>query len=195
MAPTLDNDQHLLLQSMLLSGRYTGLQIVNMVKCSERSVRSARSNLQNFGSTRAPNNGAGRHQKMTAIMIEVLCEHLEKNPITIQSELPSFVEETSVIKISACRIVEALSSVGWSTNVAPEQQQEPHDPSVDSASNLGNDYDSEGSPGHVDKKGVTRGKGAKARVRRRLGELRSYSTQGWGFRYRRKILLLNASKP
>jgi transposase len=188
MAPNLDNAKHLLLQSMLVSGRYSASQIANTVKCSARTVRHAHSNLQDFGSTKAPENSGRRLQKITPAMTEGMCKHLEKNPTMLQSELVEFVEETFGIRVFSRRIVvEALSSVGW---VAKVGREEPIDTSVDGATNIGDDCDST-SPAGLDKADhVTKPKGQKARrVRRHGSELRAYSTQGWGLRYRRRIKL------
>jgi transposase len=187
MAPTLDNAKHLLLQSMLVSGRYSASQIANTVKCSVRTVSHAHSNLQDFGLTKAPENNGRRLKKITPAMTEEMCKHLEKNPTMLQSELFEFVEETYGIRVHSSRIEEALSSVGW---VAKLGREEPIDASVDGATNIGDDCDST-SPAGLDKADhVTKPKGQKAkRVRRQGSELRAYSTQGWGLRYRQRIKL------
>jgi transposase len=103
MAPNLNNAKHTLLQSMLVSGRYSQSQIANTVKCSERTVRRIHLNLQDFSSTKAPENSGGCPQKITLTMTREICKHLEKNPTMYQSELVEFVEETFGIRVSRVR--------------------------------------------------------------------------------------------
>jgi hypothetical protein len=97
---------------------------------------------------------------------------------------------------SSRRVVEVLSSVGWVAKVDIERQEEPIDASMDSATNMGGDCDSN-SPACLDTADrVTKRKGRKAGgVRRRGSELRAYSTQGWGLRYRRRIKLQKTLEP
>jgi transposase len=80
MAPNLTAIQHGLLQGMLLEATISDAEVAATVECSERSVRSARSNLLHFGSTRAPSNGGGRPAKITPPMKAALREHLLEKP-------------------------------------------------------------------------------------------------------------------
>jgi hypothetical protein len=80
--------------------------------------------------------------------------------------------------------------------VGIERREEPIDTSADSATNMGGDCDSN-SPACLDTADrVTKRKGRKAGgVRRRGSELRAYSTQGWGLRYRQRIKLQKTLEP
>ncbi|CDM38403.1 Probable transposable element [Penicillium roqueforti FM164] len=49
--------------------------IAAAAECSPRSVTTIRSNLRQFGDTRAPSIGAGRPHSITPLMLEALCDH------------------------------------------------------------------------------------------------------------------------
>jgi hypothetical protein len=80
MAPNLTAIQHGLLQGMLLEATISDTEVTATIECSKRSVRSARSNLLHFGSTRAPSNGGGCPAKITPPMKAALREHLLEKP-------------------------------------------------------------------------------------------------------------------
>jgi hypothetical protein len=76
MAPNLAASQHELIRDMILSNVLTTAQMADVAGCSDRSIRHIRSNLECFGTTRAPFNGVGRPRSITPPMLRALCEHL-----------------------------------------------------------------------------------------------------------------------
>lgn len=58
MAPNFADSQHNIIRDMLLSKRLNNVQIAKVASCSERLVKTIRSNLRCFGTTRAPPNGS-----------------------------------------------------------------------------------------------------------------------------------------
>jgi hypothetical protein len=42
----------------------------------ERSIKSTRSNIRDYGTTKARSNGGGRSRSVPPLMIDALCEHL-----------------------------------------------------------------------------------------------------------------------
>ena len=124
MAPNLTTIQHGLLQGMLLETTITDAEIATTVECSERSVRSARSNLLHFGSTKAPSNGGGRPAKITPPMKAALREHLLEKPTLYQEEMVAFLEEKFGIQVARSSVGHVLKSMGWSKKKARHVAQE-----------------------------------------------------------------------
>ena len=77
MAPNLAKSQTELVGDMIISDLpFTNLEIAKAAGCSTRSIQSIRSNIQHFGSIKAPSNGGGRNRDIIPSMLDALCEHL-----------------------------------------------------------------------------------------------------------------------
>lgn len=124
MAPTLSTNQHDLLQAMLLEATISDAEIATTVECSERSVRSARSNLLHFGYTRAPSNGGGRPAKITSPMKAALQEQLLQKPTLYQEEMVTFLKEKFGVQVARSSVGQVLKSMGWSKKKARHVAQE-----------------------------------------------------------------------
>lgn len=79
MAPNLAASTHALIQDMILDD-FTGAQIARVASYRPSSVRRIRSNLECFGSTKAPSNGVGRPRIVTPLMLTALCSRLADKP-------------------------------------------------------------------------------------------------------------------
>jgi len=124
MALNLTTIQHSLLQGMLLEATISDAEIAATVECSERLVRSARSNLLHFGSTRAPSNGGGRLAKITPPMKAALREHLLEKPTLYEEEMVAFLKEMFKVQVARSSIGQVLKSMGWSKKKARYVAQE-----------------------------------------------------------------------
>jgi len=124
MAPNLSATQHDLLRGMLLETTISDADIAATVECSERSVRSARSNLLLFGSTRAPSNGGGRPAKITPPMKAALQEQLLEKPTLYQEEMVAFLKEKFGVQVARSSVGQVLNSMGWSKKNARHVAQE-----------------------------------------------------------------------
>jgi len=91
MAPNLAESQHALTYDMVISGTLTARQMANVAGCSRRTIHSHRSNMQYFGSTRAPPDGAGRRRSVTPSMLEALKDHLLEKPGQTLDEMAQFM--------------------------------------------------------------------------------------------------------
>jgi hypothetical protein len=76
---------------MILSKSLTTAQIADAAECSARSVTTIRSNLRQFGDTRAPSIRAGRPRSITPLMLEALCDHLLEKPGLYLDEMALFL--------------------------------------------------------------------------------------------------------
>jgi transposase len=118
MAPNLPPSQHEQIRDMILSKSLTPTQMAEVAGCSERSTRAIRSNLQFFGTTKAPPNGVGRPRSITPPMLEALCEHLVEKPDLYQDEMVVFLWDEFQILVTTFSIGRALASIGWSKKAA-----------------------------------------------------------------------------
>jgi transposase len=118
MAPNLTRIQHDLLQGMLLETTISDAETAATVECSERSVRSAHSNLLHFGSTKAPSNGGGRPAKITPLMKAALREHLLEKPTLYQEDMVTFLEEKFGVQVARSSVGQVPDSIGWSKKKA-----------------------------------------------------------------------------
>ncbi|GAB7336899.1 hypothetical protein MBLNU13_g01178t1, partial [Cladosporium sp. NU13] len=109
---------------MLLETTISDADIAATVECSERSVRSARSNLLFFGSTRAPSNGGGRPAKITPPMKAALQEQLLEKPTLYQEEMVAFLKEEFGVQVARSSVGQVLNSMGWSKKNARHVAQE-----------------------------------------------------------------------
>jgi transposase len=113
MAPNLAESQHALIHDMIVSGTLSTAQMANVAGCSKRSIKSIRSNMRYFGSTRAPPNGAGRRRSVTPLMLQALQEYLLETPGQTLDEMTLFPWDEFRVVISPMSISMALKSIGW----------------------------------------------------------------------------------
>jgi hypothetical protein len=89
--------------------------------CSKRSIKSIRSNLRCFGTTKAPPNGSGRRRSITPPtggMLQALQQHLLEKPGLYLDEMALFLWDEFEAVVTAMSISRALKSIGWSKKVA-----------------------------------------------------------------------------
>jgi len=60
MAPNLAASQYAIIHDMIVSGTLSAAQMADVAGCSKRSIKSIRSNLRCFGTTKASPNGSGQ---------------------------------------------------------------------------------------------------------------------------------------
>jgi transposase len=124
MAPNLGISQHAFIRDMILSKSLTTTQMAEAAGCSERSVRAIRSNLQCFGTTKAPANGGGRPRSITPPMLEALREHLLEKPGLYLDEMMVFLWDEFEVLVTKFSISRALASIKWSKKVARQVAKE-----------------------------------------------------------------------
>ena len=124
MAPNLAASQHVLIRDMILSKSLTTSQMANVAGCSERTIRSIQSNLQCFGTVKAPFNGIGRPRSITPPMLEALREHLLEKPGLYQDEMAEFLWDEFGVLVTRFSISRALVSIGWSKKAARQVAKE-----------------------------------------------------------------------
>jgi len=114
MAPHLAESQHVLIGSMIESeSSFKAKEIATVAGCSRRSVHRIRSNIRDFGSTRAPPNSVGRPRSITPPMLDALCEHLLEKPELYQEEMVLFLLDEFKVNVTTFSVARALKSKGW----------------------------------------------------------------------------------
>lgn len=111
MAPRLALSKIEFISDMLKSNELTISQIANAAGCSKRSVYSIRSNLELFGSAKAPRIRAGRPRILTPLMLEALCDHLLIKPTLYLGELADILLDEFGIDVPDYNISRALASL------------------------------------------------------------------------------------
>ena len=124
MAPRLALSKIEFISDMLKSNELTISQIANAAGCSKRSVYSIRSNLELFGSAKAPRIRAGRPRILTPLMLETLCDHLLIKPTLYLGELADILLDEFGIDVPDYNISRALASIGWSKKTAKQRAKE-----------------------------------------------------------------------
>lgn len=82
-------------------------KIAEAAECSERSIKSTRSNIRDYGTTKAPPNGGGRSRYVPPLMIDALCEHLlEKSGLYLE-EMAIFLWDEFNVLVSTSSISRA----------------------------------------------------------------------------------------
>ena len=113
MAPNLAPSEHSQISDMLHSKSLKADQIAEVVNCSPRSVYAIKSNIRQYGSTKAPPNIGGQPRNVSPAMFDALCEHLVEKPHLYQDEMVLFLlNEFSGPPISTQSIRRALRSNG-----------------------------------------------------------------------------------
>ena len=124
MAPNLSLSQHDQIRDMILSNSLTDVQIASVADCSMRSIRTIRSNLRCFGTSKAPANGVGRPRSITPPMLRTLCDRLIEKPHMYQDEMVVFLWDEFDILVTTDSISRALREAGWSKKTARRVAQE-----------------------------------------------------------------------
>lgn len=114
MAPNLSSSQHVLIRDMILEGSFRDAEVAEAASCSTRTVKTIRANLSRFGSTTAPYARLGRRARLTAPMVDALCEHLEEKPDLYLEEMVVFVCDEFGVLVAPSTISRALTSRRWS---------------------------------------------------------------------------------
>jgi hypothetical protein len=91
MAPNLAESQHAMIYDMIDSGTLFAAQMIDAVDCSKRSIKSIRSNLRYFDTTKAPPNGSGRRRSITPPMLQALQQRLLEKPGLCLNEMALFI--------------------------------------------------------------------------------------------------------
>jgi transposase len=117
MAPNLAKSQHQLIHDMILSESLTQVEMADVAGCSERTIRNITSNVQLYGTTKAPGNRAGRRRRITPSMLAALCEHLIEKPGLYRDEMAVFLYDEFEVLISVSCIGRALASIKWTKKV------------------------------------------------------------------------------
>lgn len=124
MAPNLAKTTLRLIQDMISSGELTTSQIAQAAGCSKRTMIRIRSNLQLFGSIKAPAIKAGRPRSITQVMLEALCDHLLEKPGLYLHEMEIFLLDEFDVLIPKSTISDALYRKGWSKKTARQKAKE-----------------------------------------------------------------------
>jgi transposase len=131
MAPILAESQHVMIRDMILSNSLTSVDIAAAAGCSDRSIRTIRANMQCFGSTKAPFNGAGRPRRITPAMLDALREKLLEKPGMYQDEMVVFLYDEFDALVNVSAVSRALKSIGWtkkaSRQIAKERNKDLRD--------------------------------------------------------------------
>lgn len=80
MAPNLSLSQYYQIRDMIVRNSLTGVQIAGVPGCSTRSVRTIRTNLGCFGTSKAPANRVGHPKSITPPMLRALRDQLIEKP-------------------------------------------------------------------------------------------------------------------
>jgi transposase len=113
MARKLAKSQHSQIKGMLRSKSFKAHEIAGTTECSVRSVYTIKSNLRQYGSTKAPSNGGGRPRSITPAMFDALCERLLEKPDLYLDEMVLFLLDEFGVQVSTQSIRRALRSIGW----------------------------------------------------------------------------------
>lgn len=112
MAPNLAKSQYDLITNINSSGLFTNPEIAEATGYSTRSVRTIRSNIYSYSTTKAPRNGGGRKRSITPPILDALCEHLLEKPGLYRSEIILFLLDEFDILVTASSIGRALDFKG-----------------------------------------------------------------------------------
>lgn len=112
-----------IISDMLRSGEKLPV-IASTAFCSRQAVYYIKSNLEHFGTARAPPVRSGRRRLITPLMLEALCEHLLEKPALFLDEMAVFLWDEFNINVSTCSIRKSLASIGWSKKTAQQKAKE-----------------------------------------------------------------------
>ncbi|CEF83440.1 hypothetical protein FGSG_08962 [Fusarium graminearum PH-1] len=129
MAPNIAESQHLLIRDMILSKSQDGVspkddKIAATTGCSTRTVRTIRSNLRRFGTTRAPPNKTGRPKTITPNMFTALSDRLANRPWMRLTDMAAFLRKEFDVDVSRFSLSRALRSAEWRKKVTRNVEKE-----------------------------------------------------------------------
>jgi transposase len=110
MAPKLAQSQHSLISDMLRSKSFKTHEIAGVAGCSARSVYAIKSNIRQYGSTKAPSNVGGRPRSITPAMFDALCERLLEKPDLCHDEMVLFFLDEFSTRVTTSSIGRSLRS-------------------------------------------------------------------------------------
>ena len=111
MAPDLAVSQYDMIRDMILSKSLYTAKMAAVAGCSGRSIRAIRSNLECFGTTKAPSNSAGQHRRITPLILDALRERLLEKPG--QDKMAIFLYDEFDVLVNTSAVSRALASIGW----------------------------------------------------------------------------------
>jgi DDE superfamily endonuclease len=76
-----------------------------------------RSNIRDFGSTKAPPNSVRRPRSIIPPMLDALCEHLLEKPELCQEEMVLFLLDEFKVHVTTSSVARALKSIGWTKKI------------------------------------------------------------------------------
>lgn len=114
MAPHLAQSQCDQMQDMLQYNSLTVKELADAVDCSTRTVRTARTNHQIFGSVSAPKNPRGRRSNVPPHVLTALLEYLFTKPDLYPDEMADFVWDQYEFEVSVDSIQRSLKACNWS---------------------------------------------------------------------------------
>jgi transposase len=82
--------------------------------CSRRAIDRIVANVKSFGTTKAPQNGAGRPSRMTPVMLDALREHLIEKPELYLEEMVVFLFDDFGVLVDTSTVSRALKTINWS---------------------------------------------------------------------------------
>ncbi|OQD86930.1 hypothetical protein PENSOL_c082G07324 [Penicillium solitum] len=124
MAPNLAKSSLVLIHDMITSEELTTSQMADAAGCSKRAIIRIRSNLQLFGSIKAPLIKAGRPRSIKPVMMEALCDHLLEKPDLYLHEMQIFFLDEFEASVPKSTISDALRRTGWSKKTARQKAKE-----------------------------------------------------------------------
>src|SRR5690349_24925083 len=83
--------QHAMIHDMIDSGTLSAARMADAAGGSRRSVKSIRSNLRCFSTTKAPPNGSGRRRNIMPPMLHALQQRLLEKPRLCLDEIALFI--------------------------------------------------------------------------------------------------------
>lgn len=124
MAPNLAVAQHDAIRDMINSGLLTNVQIAQAAGCSERSVRTIRANLRDFGTTTAPRSRPGPGKLITPPIRRALHDQLLHQSDLFLSEMVAFLQREFQVEVSPETVRRELVAMGWSRKITRRVAQE-----------------------------------------------------------------------
>lgn len=141
MAPRLSKIERKELQDIIIS-KLQGTETIkdgeiakNIIPCTTRSVRNARSNILHYGTIDAPSKPLGRRSKITENMWLAIEDRLKTYPNTSQKALADFLSKEYKVQISRATVGRAIKRQKWTrkvmTTIAKERNQDLRDDYID----------------------------------------------------------------
>jgi transposase len=141
MAPRLSKIERKELQDTIIS-KFQGAETIkdseiakNIIPCSTRSIRNARTNILQYGTIDAPSKPLGRRRKITENMWLAIEHQLKQYPNTSQQALADLLYKEYDVKISRSAISRVLKRQEWTkkvvTTIAKERNQDLRDDYID----------------------------------------------------------------